>query len=160
MNQVYLTHEGLKKIQGDLNRLVNEVRPKVAQSLADARSKGDLSENAEYDAAREELASVDRQIMELQQKMSRIHLIDENAIATDEVRVLSDVTLLNLNNKKEVKYTIVDPLQADPSRALISLQSPIAKGLLGKKVGEEVCIQIPSGELKLKILSIERNQNL
>ena len=160
MERVYLTHEGLEKLRRTLDNLTNTVRPKVAASLTEARSKGDLSENAEYDAAREELASVDRQISEIQSKFSRVQIIDSDAMGTDEVRILSSVTLLNLNRNTQVKYTIVDPLQADPAKYLISIQSPIAKGLLGKKVGDRVTIEVPSGELNLEVLEIERSEGL
>jgi len=160
MDLVYLTHEGLKKLQADLNRLVNELRPHAAQALADARAKGDLSENAEYDAAREALAALDRQISELQAKMSKVQLLDENAISRDEVRILSDVTVLNLKTNQNMRFILVDPLQADPRKSLISVKSPIAQGLLGKRRGDEVTISIPSGELQLRIVNIERAQGL
>lgn len=160
MDNVYLTHEGHEKLRCDFNRLVNDIRPKAAQALADAREKGDLSENAEFDAAREELASIDRQIAEMQKKLSRVQLIDQDSVGTAEVRILTRVTLLNVKNNKEVRYTIVDPLQADPMKFLISVKSPIAEGLLGKKVGEETAIKVPSGTLTLKIVSIERAEGL
>ncbi|MFH0765581.1 MAG: transcription elongation factor GreA [Calditrichota bacterium] len=160
MDSVYLTHDGLKKLQGDLNRLANELRPRATQALADARAKGDLSENAEYDAAREELSSIDRQISELQTKMSNVHIIDESAISRDEVRILSEVTVLNLVSNKDMRFILVDPLQADPRNNLISVKSPIAQGLLGKRVGDEASISVPSGELRVRIVSIERSQGL
>ncbi len=160
MEHVYLTHDGLEKLRRDFNRLVNEVRPKAAQALAEAREKGDLSENAEYDAAREELSSIDRQIGEMQKKFPRVQLIDQDQVGTEEVRILTRVTLLNTQNDKEVKYTIVDPLQADPMKTLISVKSPIAEGLLGKKVGEEASIDVPSGTLNLRVVNIERAEGL
>ena len=160
MENVYLTHEGLEKLRGDLNRLVNDIRPKAAQALAEAREKGDLSENAEFDAAREELSSIDRQISEMHQKFSRVHIVDQDQVGTGEVRILTRVTLLNARNNKEVKYTIVDPLQADPMKSLISIKSPIAEGLLGKKVGEEATIKVPSGTLTLRVINIERAEGL
>lgn len=157
---VYVTHEGLKKLKDELNFLVNDRRPKITQSLSDARDKGDLSENAEYDAAREELFKIDRQIIDLQQKLTRVQILDDETMGTNEVRVLSTVKLLNTKTKKEVEYTLVDPLLADTSKGMISLQSPIAKGLLGKKVGETVSINIPAGEISLKVIKIHRGQGI
>ena len=139
---------------------MNVIRPQAAEALAEARSKGDLAENAEFDAAREKLASVDRQIFTLHQKISKVNLINEGDISTDSVRVLTSVTLLNLKNNKEITYIIVDPLQADPTRKQISLKSPIAKGLLGRKVDDEVSILVPSGRLNFRVLKIEKCKGL
>lgn len=153
---VYLTHEGLDKLKSDLEHLVKVVRPRATEQLAAARAHGDLSENAEYDAARDNLSEITRRINELQQKLSKVVLIDNNNIRSDEVRILSCVTLENRKNGDKIDYTLVDPLQADPARQLISVQSPIGRGLLGKKVGDEVSIDIPSGEIRFKVLAIRR----
>jgi len=160
MENIYLTHDGLDKLRKELDRLVNIERPAVGADLAQAREKGDLSENAEFAAAREKLMDVDRQIVDLQQKIVRVQILDENDLKSDEVRILSKVKITNLNNNKEFDYTIVDPVQADPAKRLISFKSPIAKGLLGKKVGDEVTISIPSGNVTFRIQSIEIGQGL
>lgn len=160
MESLYLTHEGVRKLRQELNRLVNVVRPQAAHDLAVAREKGDLSENAEYDAAREKLTNLDRRIGELQAKFAYIQIVDENELNTDEVRILSKVTLINTKTKAEITYTVVDPVQADPMKKLISIKSPIAQGLLGKKVGEKAIVSIPSGEITFKIKSIELSEGL
>ncbi len=157
---VYLTQEGLKKLRQDLEHLIKEVRPAATAQLEEARAHGDLSDNAEYDAARENIASIDRRITELQLKLSRVQIIDENELNTDEARILSRVTLLNLNKGGEVEYILVDSLQADPMRRMISVKSPIGKGLLGKQVGDEVTIDTPSGKVGFRVLSIERMRGL
>ncbi len=160
METVYLTREGLEKLRGELDRLVNTVRPRAAEMMAEARTKGDLSENAEFDAAREELASIDRRISELRSKLNRVQIIDLDSISTETVRVMSTVTLLNLKTGVEVEYTLVDPLQADPANRRISFQSPIAAGLLGKRVGDETAISVPSGELRFRVVGIERARGI
>ena len=160
MDRVYLSHEGLAQLKGELKRLVEVVRPEVTKSLSIAREHGDLSENAEYDAAKEKLADVDRRIGELQNKLSKVEIVDTNEMNSDEIRIHSRTRLLNKNNNKKIIYTLVDPLQSDPARGWISVQSPIGKGLLGRKVGEIAEIKVPSGTLKLEILSIERETDI
>jgi len=160
MEMVYLTHDGLDKLKQELRHLLHVARSEATADLATARAHGDLSENAEYDAAREKLAKIDVQIGDLQGKLSRVHIIDENSLGTDEVRILSRVTLENLSNGSKIDYTIVDPLQADPSKRLISVKSPIGKGLLGKRVDDEVTIEVPSGEICFKVLDIERARGI
>lgn len=160
MDRVYLTREGLEKQRKDLEALIKEIRPEATHQLAVARAHGDLSENAEYDAAREKLADIDRRIAELQQKLNRVQIIDQDNIASDEVRILSKVKLKNISNGIVFEYTLVDPLQSNPSLKLISVQSPIGSGLLGKKVGEQVEIDVPSGKLKLQIEEINRSEGL
>jgi len=153
---VYLTHDGLDKLKSDLEHLVKVVRPEATEQLAAARAHGDLSENAEYDAARDNLSEITRRISELQKKLSNVVLIEDDNIGRDDVRILSCVTLENSKNGSKNDYTLVDPLQSDPAKNLISVKSPIGKGLLGKKVGDEVTINIPSGEIHFKILAIRR----
>ena len=153
---VYLTHEGLDKLKSDLEHLVKVVRPRATEQMAAARAHGDLSENAEFDAARDNLAEITRRINNLQQKLSNVVLIDDDNIGKDEVRILSCVTLENTQNASKIDYTLVDPLQSDPVKRLISVQSPIGKGLLGKKVGDEVTINVPSGKIRFKVLAIKR----
>jgi transcription elongation factor GreA len=157
---VYLTREGLDKLKNDLEHLVKVVRPKATEQMAAARAHGDLMENAEYDAARDNLSDITRRISELQQKLSKVELLDDHSIGRDDVRILSRVTLEDARNGSKIFYTIVDPLQSDPTKGLISVQSPIGKGLLGKKVGDEVTINVPSGEIHLKVLEIERSTGI
>ena len=160
MEQVYLSREGLEKLKKDLEHLVKVVRPEAVVKLAEAREHGDLSENAEYDAARENIREIDRRIVELQRSLSRVHIVENDKVSKDEVRILCRVTLLNVEKGIQVDYTLVDPLQTDPSKRLISVKSPIGKGLLGKKVGDEAVIKTPSGNIHLKVLAIERTTGL
>ncbi len=160
MDTIYLTRKGLDTLRKDLNLLVNIERPTAAQELATAREKGDLSENAEYAAAREKLASIDRRIGRLQEKLSSVQLLESDDLSSDEVRILTRVKMVNVSSKREAEYTLVDPVQADPARKLISVKSPIARGILGKRVGEEVKIDVPSGEVTFKILSIQPSEGL
>ncbi|MCF7811667.1 transcription elongation factor GreA [bacterium] len=160
MDRVYLSHDGLARLKRELKRLVEVVRPEVTRSLSTARDHGDLSENAEYDAAKEKLADVDRQIGELQNKLTRVEIIDADSMKSDEIRIHSRAILLNKNNNKKVTYTLVDPLQSDPAKGLISMKSPIGKGLLGKKVGDIAKINVPSGVIDFEVLTIERETEL
>lgn len=157
MELIFLTKMGMEKLRSQLAHLIRVARPEAAEQLARAREQGDLSENAEYEAAREKLSSIDRQIEELQDKMSRVQVIDESQLGDNSsVRILSQVTLLNLKKDKQIVYTLVDSVQADPAQRMISIESPIGKGLLGKKVGEEIKINVPAGELHFKVLDIQR----
>jgi len=160
MEQVYLSREGLEKLKKDLEHLVKVVRPEAVVKLAEAREHGDLSENADYDAARENIREIDRRIVELQRSLSRVHIVENDKVSKDEVRILCRVTLLYVEKGIQVDYTLVDPLQTDPSKKLISVKSPIGKGLLGKKVGDEAVIKTPSGKTHLKVLAIERTTGL
>ncbi len=160
METVYLTRDGVEKIRQELEKLVKVIRPEATLELKAAREHGDLSENAEYDAAKENLANIDYQIGSLQQKLSNVQILDEADISVDEVRILSKVTLSDTTKDTEVKYTLVDPLQSDPGKNLISVKSPIGKGLLGKKIGEDAVINVPSGQLKFRIVNIERSTSL
>lgn len=150
----------MEKIRRDLENLVKEVRPAATQSLAAARAHGDLSENAEYHAAKESLADIDRRIAQLRQQLSRVQILEKDDMNVDEVRILSKVTLRDITRNKNITYTLVDPLQSDPTQNLISVKSPIGKGLLGKRVGEEATIIAPSGEIKFKVVAIERSEGL
>lgn len=160
MDTVYLTREGLEKLRRELETLVKEVRPEALRQLSTAREHGDLSENAEYHAARERLAEIDRKIGALQNQMARVEILDEEAIRTDEVRILTRVALLNLDTRQELVYTLVDPLQSDPRNHLISVKSPIGRGLLGARLGQEVTIHTPSGQIRMRVLKIEPAQGL
>ena len=150
----YYTAEGLKKLREELNYLKDVERPKASQAIAEARDKGDLSENAEYDAAKEAQGLHELKISKLEESISNARVIDESEINTDKVSILSKVKVLNLSFDKEFEYTIVSEEESDLQQGKISVQSPIGKGLLGKKKGEEVSIDVPSGELKFKILNI------
>ena len=150
----YYTKDGLKKLRAELNQLKDVERPKASKAIAEARDKGDLSENAEYDAAKEAQGLHELKISKLEESISNARVIDESEINTDKVSILSKVKVLNLSFDKEFEYTIVSEEESDLQQGKISVQSPIGKGLLGKKKGEEVSIDVPSGELKFKILNI------
>ena len=150
----YFTEEGLKKLKAELHFLKTKGRAEIASQIAEARDKGDLSENAEYDAAKEAQGLHELKISKLEESISNARVIDESEINTDKVSILSKVKVLNLSFDKEFEYTIVSEEESDLQQGKISVQSPIGKGLLGKKKGEEVSIDVPSGELKFKILNI------
>ena len=150
----YFTEEGLKKLKDELHLLKTKGRAEIASQNAEARDKGDLSENAEYDAAKEAQGLHELKISKLEESISNARVIDESEINTDKVSILSKVQVLNLSFNKEFEYTIVSEEESYIQLGKISVQSPIGKGLLGKKKGEEVSIDVPSGELKFKILNI------
>ena len=150
----YFTEEGLKKLKDELNLLKTKGRAEIASQIAEARDKGDLSENAEYDAAKEAQGLHELKISKLEESISNARVIDESEINTDKVSILSKVKVLNLSFNKEFEYTIVSEEESDLQQGKISVQSPIGKGLLGKKKDEEVSIDVPSGEIKFKILNI------
>lgn len=155
MSYVYLTKEGLEKLKKELHELKYKIRPQISKKVATAREHGDLKENAEYHAAREELAMVESKVKELESKISRAQVISEDEIGTESVSILNTVTLLDLKRDKEITYTLVSAEEADFRQNKISVTSPVGKALLGKKVGDEVEIQVPAGILKYKILNIE-----
>jgi len=155
-NVSYYTKEGLKKIKDELNHLRDIERPKASNAIAEARDKGDLSENAEYDAAKEAQGMLEMKISKMEGVVSNARLINESQLDLSKVLVLSKVTIKNLNNQKEVNYTLVAESEADLKSKKISVNSPIGKGLLGKKVGEIAEVNVPSGTLKFEILSINR----
>ena len=152
----YYTEEGLKKLRSDLNKLKDIERPKASQAIAEARDKGDLSENAEYDAAKEAQGMLEMQIAKLENTLANARLINESALDTSKVLVLSTVEVKNKANGVKMKYTLVAQSEADLKSGKISVDSPIGKGLLGKKVGEITTISVPSGKIELEILSIFR----
>lgn len=134
--------------------MVSVERPAAAAAIAEARDKGDLSENAEYDAAREAQGLLEMRIAQLESTLSKARIIDETKIDTSKVQILSRVKLLNHNVKREVEYTIVSENEANLREGKLAIGTPIAKALLGKKVGEIVEVQVPAGILKLEILNI------
>ncbi|HMB65194.1 MAG TPA: transcription elongation factor GreA [Eudoraea sp.] len=155
-NVSYYTAEGLKNLREELNHLRDVERPKASQAIADARDKGDLSENAEYDAAKEAQGLLELKIAKLEELLANARLIDESQLDTSKVLVLSTVKLKNRQNGKEMKYTLVAESEADLKSGKISVTSPIGKGLLGKKVGDMAEITVPNGTLKFDILEITR----
>ena len=152
----YYTEEGLKKLRSDLNKLKDIERPKASQAIAEARDKGDLSENAEYDAAKEAQGMLEMQIAKLENTLANARLINESELDTSKVLVLSTVEVKNKANGVKMKYTLVAQSEANLKSGKISVDSPIGKGLLGKKVGEIATISVPSGKIELEILSIFR----
>lgn len=156
-NISYYTVEGLKKLKAELNQLKDVERPKSSQAIAEARDKGDLSENAEYDAAKEAQGLLELKISKLEEIVSNARLIDESQLDTTKVLVLSTVKLKNQANGMELKYTLVAESEADLKSGKISVSSPIGKGLLGKKVGDVAEITIPNGTIKFEIMEITRS---
>lgn len=152
----YYTKEGLKKLKDELSQLKDIERPKASNAIAEARDKGDLSENAEYDAAKEAQGMLEMKISKLEAVLSNARLIDESQLDLSKVLVLSKVTIKNLNNQMQLKYTLVAESEADLKSGKISVSSPIGKGLLGKKVGELAEVVVPNGTIKFEIISIER----
>ena len=156
MNRVYLTKEGYKKIRNELIRLQTKERPGVIEAIKKAREFGDLSENAEYHAAKERQAFLEKKIAELQEKLTNSEIIDESQIPKDKAYLGATVTLKDKNNGNEIQYTLVTADEADFDQNKISTESPIGKGLLGKGVGEIAEIQVPVGTLTYEILKISR----
>lgn len=152
----YYTAEGLKKLRSELNQLRDVERPKASQAIAEARDKGDLSENAEYDAAKEAQGMLEMKIAKLEEVLSNARLIDESQLDNTKVLVLSTVRIKNQTNGKEMTYTLVADAEADLATGKISVNSPIGKGLLGKSVGDEADILVPNGIMKFDILEITR----
>lgn len=155
-NVSYYTEEGLQKLKDELDHLRDVERPKASQAIADARDKGDLSENAEYDAAKEAQGLLEMKISKLEELVANARLIDESQLDTSKVLILSTVKLKNQQNGMEVSYTLVAESEADLKAGKISVTSPIGKGLLGKEVGEVAEIEVPNGTIKFDILEITR----
>ncbi len=151
---IYLTAEGYKKLKEDLDHMRSVERPAVTAAIAEARDKGDLSENAEYDAAREAQGLLEMRIAKAEAVLSASRIIDETKIDTSKVQILSKVTLMNHNTKKQVIYTIVSENEANLREGKLAIGTPIAKALLGKKKGEAVEVTVPAGILKFEILDI------
>jgi len=152
----YYTEEGLKELRGELEQLEHIDRPRVTKAIADARDKGDLSENAEYHAAKEEQSMLEFKIAQLKNVVANARLIDESQLDLTKVLALSKVKIKNLALNKEFEYTLVADAMTDIKNGKISVNTPIGKGLLGKKVGDIVEINIPAGVMKLEIIKISR----
>ena len=155
MNGVnYLTKETLDSLRAELQRMKTVDRPAASRAIAEAREKGDLKENAEYDAAKESQGLLEARIALLEGQIASARIVDESTIDTSKVSILTKVKVVNLNTKKEVTYKIVSEKEADLKTGKISITSPIGKGLLGKKVGEVAEVQAPAGVIKFKVEDI------
>lgn len=150
----YLTPEGYKKLKEELDELKGKGRAEAAAAIAEAREKGDLSENAEYDAAKDAQGMLELRISELEKTLSNSRVLDASQLDTSKVTVLSDVVIKNVKTGKEMKYKLVSESEADAKARKISVTSPIGKGLLGKKVGEVAQIQTPRGPIEFEIVDI------
>jgi len=150
----YVTKETLEQMKAELQRMKTVDRPAASKAIAEAREKGDLKENAEYDAAKEAQGLLEAKIAAMEGSMANIRVIDESSIDTSKVSILTKVTLTNLGTKKQVTYKIVSEKEADLKAGKISVTSPIGKGILGKTVGETAEVQAPAGILKFKIEEI------
>ena len=154
-NFVYLTKERLVELERELQELKTNGRKRIATKIAEARAHGDLSENAEYDAAREEQGLFELKISKLEQVLSRARIIDTSQFTSDQVHILSIVSIINLKTKKTFEYTLVSPEEADFQAGKISVTSPVGQGLLGFKVGDKVKVKAPAGLMEFEILSIK-----
>jgi transcription elongation factor GreA len=152
----YYTQEGLQKLKDELSQLVTEERPMISRQIAEARDKGDLSENAEYHAAKEAQGLLEIKISKLQDMISNARLIDESKLDNSKVLIFSTVKLKNSLNGSVVTYTLVPENEANVKMGKISVNSPVAKGLLGKSIGEKVEITVPAGKVSLEIIEITR----
>ena len=152
----YYTEEGLKELRAELEQLEQVERPRVTNDIAEARDKGDLSENAEYHAAKEEQSHLEFKIAQLKNVVANARLIDESKLDLTKVLALSKVKIKNVANNKEFEYTLVADAMTDIKNGKISINSPIGKGLLGKKVGEIAEVNVPAGIMKLEIIKISR----
>ena len=154
MATIYMTAEGLQKLKEELQFLESTERPRVIRAIAEAREKGDLSENAEYDAAKEEQSNLESKISQLKAQMAEARIIDESRINTNEVQILTKVKIKNVKNGAIKTYHLVTEGEADIAAGKLSVTTPIAKGLLGKKVGDVVEVKVPAGIMTFEILEI------
>jgi transcription elongation factor GreA len=152
----YYTAEGLKKLREELNHLKDVERPRASQAIGEARDKGDLSENAEYDAAKEAQGMLEMKISKMEETLANARIIDESQLDVSKVLVLSKVRIKNLANNMEMNYTLVAESEADLKSGKISVSSPIGRGLLGKEVGDIAEVSVPNGKIQFEILSIAR----
>ncbi|MEZ5357457.1 MAG: transcription elongation factor GreA [Candidatus Zixiibacteriota bacterium] len=154
-NEVYVSEEGLEKMKQDLHHLKYTKRPEIVAEIKRAMEMGDLSENAEYHAAKEAQTHIERQIAELEFKLSRVKVIRRDDVAKGKAYLFAKVTIVDLDDDEEETYTLVSPEETDIKNNCISIESPIGKGLRGKEVGDVVDIKVPAGVLKYKITKIE-----
>lgn len=153
-NVTYLTKDGLKKLKKELEQLMNVERPAISKQIGEAIEKGDISENAEYDAAKDAQGMLEAKIASIQSKIANARILDESKIDTSQVQILNIVTIKNKKNNAIMKYTLVPESEANLKQGKISINTPIAKGLLGKKVGDSVEIKVPSGIIPFEIVDI------
>ncbi len=154
MASIYMTADGLQKLKDELQFLESTERPRVIRAIAEAREKGDLSENAEYDAAKEEQSNLESKIAQIKAQIIEARIIDETRISTNEVQILTKVRIKNLKNNAEKTYHLVTEGEANVAAGKLSVTTPIAKGLLGKKVGDIVEVTVPAGKMQFEILEI------
>ena len=150
----YVTKEGLKKLQDELDNLQNVERPKISKAIGEAIEKGDISENAEYDAAKDAQGLLEAKIAQLQDVISNCRIIDESQIDTSKVQILNKVTIKNIKTKATMTYTLVSESEADFKAGKLSITTPIAKALIGKKLGDKVEVQVPAGTMEFEIMDI------
>ncbi|MBK6962625.1 MAG: transcription elongation factor GreA [Bacteroidales bacterium] len=153
---MYYTLEGLNKLKAELDQLISVERPSISQQIAEARDKGDLSENAEYDAAKNAQGMLELKISKLQETIRNAKIIDESKLDISKVLILTKVKIRNTRNDATMIYSLVPENEADLKQGKISVNSPIAKGLLGKSVGDSVDIQVPAGKMTFQIVEIMR----
>ena len=153
-NVVYLTEAGLQKLKDELDHLRSVERPAISAAIAEARDKGDLSENAEYDAAKEAQGMLEMRIAKLEDTVANARVIDESRIDTSSIQILNRVTLKNKNTGKVVEYTLVSENEANLKEGKLSIGTPIAKALLGHKKGNEVDVTVPSGVIRFEVIDI------
>lgn len=153
---VYLTAEGLQNIKDELHRARTTERQKIAQEIAEARAQGDLSENAEYDAAKEAQGLLEARIAQLETTVASARVVNEDEVDASKARILSNVRVMNKKAKKEATYTLVAAQEADIKQSKISVESPIGKALLGSEVGDVVDVKVPAGAVQFEVLEITR----
>jgi transcription elongation factor GreA len=153
-NISYVTEQGLEKLKKELEQLESIERPKISQQIADARDKGDLSENAEYDAAKEAQGMLEMKISKLKEVIAISRILDQSKLNTSTVQILNKVKIKNRKTNAVMQYTLVSESEANLKEGKIAVNTPIAKGLLGKKVGDVVTVQIPSGTAEFEVLEI------
>ncbi len=150
----YVTKEGLKKLQDELERLQNVERPKISKAIGEAIEKGDISENAEYDAAKDAQGLLEAKIAQLQDTIATCRVIDESQLDTSKVQMLNKVTIRNTKNGATMTYTLVSETEADFKAGKLSIHTPIAQALVGKKLGDVVKVKVPAGEMEFEIMDI------
>lgn len=150
----YFTEEGLEKVKAELAHMTSVERPAISKAIAEARDKGDLSENAEYDAAREAQGLLELKISQMQELVANARIIDESKLSTDQVQMLNKVKIKNVANGQVMEYTLVGEKEANLKEGKLAAQTPIGKALMGRKKGEVVEVKVPSGIIKFEILDI------
>ena len=150
----YVTKEGLKKLQDELDKLQTVERPKISKAIGEAIEKGDISENGEYDAAKDAQGLLEAKIAQLQDLIANCRVIDESQIGTSKVQMLNKVTIKNMKTGMTMVYTLVSETEANFKEGKLSIHTPIAQALVGKKVGDKVTVQVPAGEMEFEILDI------